>query len=172
MPIAELASENLEALAKGIVNLEKHIKNIHNHGVPVVVTLNSFTTDIEAEYAYIKRFCEEKGCEFALSDECANRGEGGEALPYMVLETLEKKESHYKPLYPDDMVLHDKIAAEAREIYGAYGLTYVPSAKNCCRRLRTWLHKPLCVYDYDPVLSVDDLNMLSPSTASPVISER
>ena len=100
---ADLGAENLEALKKGIVNLEKHIENIQKYGVPVVVTLNSFTTDTQAEYSYIKRFCEEKGCEFALSEVWAKGGEGGEALAKKVLETLENKESHYKPLYADDM---------------------------------------------------------------------
>ena len=101
VPKTELGTENLEALKKGIVNLEKHIENIQKYGVPVVVTLNSFVSDTEAEYAFIRDFCEERGCEFALSEVWAKGGEGGEALAKKVLETLETKESHYHPIYPD-----------------------------------------------------------------------
>ncbi len=165
VPKAELGSENLEALAKGIVNLEKHIENIHKYGVPVVVTLNSFTTDTEAEYAYIKRFCEEKGCEFALSEVWAKGGEGGEALAEKVLETLEKKESHYKPLYPDEMGLEDKIAAVAREIYGADGVTYVPAAKKALQKITDmgFGNLPVCMAKTQYSLS-DDQNKLGRPT--------
>ena len=104
---------------KGIVNLEKHIENLQKFGVPVVVTLNSFVTDTPAEYAFIKEFCENRGCEFALSEVWAKGGEGGEALAKKVLETLEKKESHYHTLYPDEMSLKDKISVIAKEIYGS-----------------------------------------------------
>ena len=109
VPKTELSQENLEALKKGIVNLEKHIENIQKYGVPVVVTLNSFITDTEAEYALIRDFCESRGCEFALSEVWAKGGEGGEALAEKVLETLSHKESHYYPLYPDEMSLKDKV---------------------------------------------------------------
>ena len=132
---ADLGTENLEALKKGIVNLEKHIENIQKYGVPVVVTLNSFTSDTEAEYAYIKEFCEGKGCEFALSEVWAKGGEGGRALAEKVIATLETRESHYRPLYPDDMSLEDKIATVAREIYGADGVTYVPAAKKALQKI-------------------------------------
>ena len=158
---ADLGAENLEALKKGIVNLEKHIENIQKYGVPVVVTLNSFTTDTEAEYSYIKRFCEEKGCEFALSEVWAKGGEGGEALAKKVLETLENKESHYKPLYPDDMSLEDKIATVAREIYGADGVTYVPAAKKALQKIEDmgFGNLPVCMAKTQYSLS-DDQNKL------------
>jgi formate--tetrahydrofolate ligase len=128
VPKAELGTENLDALKKGIVNLEKHIENIQKYGVPVVVTLNSFLTDTEAEYEFIRNFCEERGCEFALSEVWAKGGEGGEALAKKVVETLEKKESHYHPLYPDEMSLKDKVKTIATEIYGAAGVSYAPAA--------------------------------------------
>ena len=99
----DLAEENLEALKKGIVNLEKHIENVQKFGVPVVVTLNSFVTDTDAENEYIKNFCEERGCEFALSEVWEKGGEGGIALAEKVLETLEKKESHFHTLYNDEL---------------------------------------------------------------------
>ena len=158
---ADLGAENLEALKKGIVNLEKHIENIHKYGVPVVVTLNSFTTDTEAEYEYIKQFCEEKGCEFALSEVWAKGGEGGRALAEKVLATLETKESHYKPLYPDDMSLCDKIATVAREIYGADGVTYVPAAKKALQKIEDmgFGSLPVCMAKTQYSLS-DDQNKL------------
>ncbi|MCI8661842.1 MAG: formate--tetrahydrofolate ligase [Hungatella sp.] len=162
---ADLGAENLEALKKGIVNLEKHIENIQKYGVPVVVTLNSFTTDTQAEYAYIKQFCEEKGCEFALSEVWAKGGEGGEALARKVLETLETKESHYKPLYPDEMSLTDKIATVAKEIYGADGVTYVPAAKKALQKIEEmgFGDLPVCMAKTQYSLS-DDQNKLGRPT--------
>ena len=125
---AELNNENLEALEKGIVNLEKHIENLQKYGVPVVVTLNSFVSDTEAEIAFVKRFCEERGCEFALANVWAKGGEGGVALAEKVLETLEKKESHFKVLYEDHLSLKEKIETVAREIYGAGYVSFAPVA--------------------------------------------
>ncbi len=125
----DLSKENLDALAKGIVNLEKHIENIQKYDVPVVVTLNSFVTDTEAENEYIRSFCEKKGCEFALSEVWEKGGEGGIALAEKVLHTLENKESHFHTLYPDELSLEEKIETIAREIYGARGVVYEPAAK-------------------------------------------
>ncbi len=125
----DLSKENLDALAKGIVNLEKHIENIQKYDVPVVVTLNSFVTDTEAENEYIRSFCEKKGCEFALSEVWEKGGEGGIALAEKVLHTLENKESHFHTLYPDELSLEEKIETISREIYGARGVVYEPAAK-------------------------------------------
>lgn len=124
----DLNEENLEALAKGIVNLEKHIENVQKFGVPCVVTLNSFVTDTEAEYEFIKTFCEERGCEFALSEVWAKGGEGGIALAEKVLHTLDTKESNFKLLYEDELSLKEKIETIAREIYGADGVEFAPAA--------------------------------------------
>ncbi len=125
---ADLGAENLDALAKGIVNLEKHIENIQKYGVPVVVTLNSFITDTEAENEFIRKFCEDRGCEFALSEVWAKGGEGGIALAEKVLDTLENKESHFHTLYEDELSLKEKIETIAKEIYGAKGVVFEPAA--------------------------------------------
>ena len=126
---ADLAEENLDALAKGIVNLEKHIENIQKYGVPVIVTLNSFVTDTDAENAFIEKFCRERGCEFALSEVWEKGGEGGVNLAQKVLETLETKESDFHTLYNDELSLKDKIRTIAQEIYGAHDVVYEPAAE-------------------------------------------
>ncbi len=125
---ADLNQENLDALKKGIVNLEKHIENLQKYGVPVVVTLNSFLTDTEAEIGFVRQFCEDRDCEFALSEVWAKGGEGGIALAKKVLETLEKKESHFKVLYEDGLSLKEKIETVAKEIYGASSVNFAPAA--------------------------------------------
>lgn len=125
----DLAEENLDALKKGIVNLEKHIENIQKFGVPVIVTLNSFITDTDAENEYIRQFCEERGCEFALSEVWEKGGEGGIALAEKVLNTLENKESHFHTLYEDELSLKEKIEKISKEIYGADGVVYEPAAQ-------------------------------------------
>ena len=161
VPKTELSQENLEALKKGIVNLEKHIENIQKYGVPVVVTLNSFITDTEAEYALIRDFCESRGCEFALSEVWAKGGEGGEALAEKVLETLNQKESHYHPLYPDEMSLKDKVFTIASEIYGADGGSYTPAAERALARIEQmgFGSMPVCMAKTQYSLS-DDQNKL------------
>lgn len=126
---ADLAEENLDALAKGIVNLEKHIENIQKYGVPVIVTLNSFVTDTDAENAFIEKFCRERGCEFALSEVWEKGGEGGVDLAQKVLETLETKESDFHTLYNNELSLKDKIRTIAQEIYGAHDVVYEPAAE-------------------------------------------
>ena len=123
-----LGEENLDALKKGIVNLEKHIENLQKYGIPVVVTLNSFITDTQAETDFVKKFCEDRDCRFALSEVWAKGGEGGEALAREVLNTLENKPSNFAPIYPDDMSLKDKIVTVAKEIYGADGVQFSGSA--------------------------------------------
>ena len=135
VPKDQLSEENLDALAKGICNLEKHIENLQKFGVPIVVTLNSFVTDTEAEYEYIRNFCEERGCEFALSEVWAKGGEGGIALAEKVLNTLENKESNFHVLYPDDMPLKEKINTIAKEIYGADGVVFDPAASKMLDKL-------------------------------------
>ena len=128
VPKDQLGKENLEAVKKGIVNLDKHIENIKKFGVPVVVTLNSFITDTEAEYQFIKEHCEALGCEFALSSVWAKGGEGGLELAGKVLETLDNKISDFKPIYKDEASLKDKIETVAKEIYGAASVSYSDAA--------------------------------------------
>lgn len=161
----DLGSENLDALKRGIVNLEKHIENIHKYGVPVVVTLNSFVTDTEAEYQFIRKFCEEKGCEFALSQVWANGGEGGQALAEKLVETLETKESHFKPIYPDEMKLADKIKTVATEIYGAQGVTYAPAAAKALKQIEDmgFSHLPVCMAKTQYSLSDDQTKLGRPA---------
>lgn len=132
---AELSAENLEALRKGIVNLEKHIENLHKYGVPVVVTLNSFVTDTDAETDFVRNFCEERGCEFALSKVWEQGGEGGIALAEKVLKTLEEKNSDFHVLYDDKLPVTEKIAIVAKDIYGADGVSYAPGALKQIHRL-------------------------------------
>ena len=132
---ADLAHENLEALKKGIVNLEKHIENLQKYGVPIVVTLNKFITDSEAELAYIKEFCESRGCEFALAEVWEKGGQGGVDLANKVLETIEKKENNFNVLYPDELSLKEKIEKIATEIYGADGVTYSAAANKALAKI-------------------------------------
>ena len=132
---ADLSEPNLEALKKGIVNLEKHIENLQKYGVPVVVTLNSFLTDTKEETDYIEEFCRERGCEFALSEVWEKGGEGGIALAEKVLDTLEHKESKFKVLYDNKLSLKEKIETIAKEIYGADGVTYTNAANKELKRI-------------------------------------
>ena len=136
VPKAELTTENLDALKKGIVNLEKHIENLQKYGVPVVVTLNSFITDTDAETNFVKDFCQERGCEFALSEVWEKGGEGGVELAKKVLYVLENKESNFKPLYEDNLSLEDKIKTVATEIYGASDVTYSSAALKELKRIQ------------------------------------
>ena len=135
VPKDELSTENLDALKAGIVNLEKHIENLHKFGVPVVVTLNSFVTDTKAETDFVEQFCKERGCEFALSEVWEKGGEGGIDLANKVLETIEHKESNFKVLYDDSLSLKEKIETVAKEIYGADGVTYSPAAERELKRI-------------------------------------
>ncbi len=123
-----LTAPNMDALKKGIVNLEKHIENLQKFGVPVVVTLNSFITDTEEETNFIEEFCRERDCEFALSEVWEKGGEGGIALATKVLSVLDNKESHFKPLYEDSLSLEEKIRTVAREIYGASDVAFSAAA--------------------------------------------
>ena len=135
VPKDELSAENLDALKAGIVNLEKHIENLHKFGVPVVVTLNSFVADTKAETDFVEQFCKERGCEFALSEVWEKGGEGGIDLANKVLETIEHKESNFKVLYDDSLSLKEKIETVAKEIYGADGVTYSPAAERELKRI-------------------------------------
>ena len=165
VPKDQLSTENLEALEKGIVNLEKHIENLQKFGVPVVVTLNSFISDTEAEYAYIKKFCEDRGCEFALSEVWAKGGEGGIALAEKVMETLENKPTQYHVLYPDEMGLKDKINTIAREIYGADGASFAPAAAKALKRIEDmgFGNLPVCMAKTQYSLSDDQTKLGRPT---------
>ncbi|MCR4697535.1 MAG: formate--tetrahydrofolate ligase [Lachnospiraceae bacterium] len=153
----DLSKENLDALKKGIVNLEKHIENLQKYDVPVVVTLNSFVTDTKAETDFVETFCKERGCNFALSEVWEKGGEGGIELAKAVLETLETKESHFHTLYDDDLSLEQKIETIAKEIYGADGVNYSSTAKNQLKKLKDlgFSNMPVCVAKTQYSLSDD-----------------
>lgn len=144
---ADLSNENLDALAKGIVNLEKHIENLQKYQVPVVVTLNSFVTDTDAETEFVRKFCEERNCEFALSEVWEKGGEGGIALAEAVLKTLNTKESKFAPIYKDEISLKEKIETVAKEIYGAEGVNYSDSANKQLAKLEElgFGNLPVCI---------------------------
>ncbi len=164
VPKTELEKENLDALAKGICNLEKHIDNLQKYGVPIVVTLNSFLTDTQAEYEYIRNFCEERDCEFALSEVWAKGGEGGIELAEKVLKTLDEKESHFHVLYEDDMPLKEKIETIAKEIYGADGVNYVPAAEKMLDKITEMGYDklPVCMAKTQYSLSDDQTKLGRP----------
>ncbi len=165
VPKSELSSENLEALKKGIVNLEKHIENLQKYGVPVVVTLNSFITDSKAETDYIEEFCKERGCEFALSEVWEKGGEGGIALAEKILNTIETKESNFKPLYENNISLQEKIETVAKEIYGADGVTYTTAAQKELKRIEElgMGDFPVCMAKTQYSLSDDDTKLGRPT---------
>ena len=170
---ADLAQENLEALKKGIVNLEKHIENLHKYGVPVVVTLNSFVSDTEAEVSFVRSFCEDAGCEFALSQVWEKGGEGGIALAEKVLETLETKESDFHLLYEDELSLEEKITKIAKEIYGAGSVSFSPTAKKQLQKLTdlNFGKLPVCMAKNQYSLSDDPKKLGRPENFEITIRE-
>lgn len=161
----ELAQENLKALKDGIVNLEKHIENLQKYQVPIVVSLNRFVTDSDAELQYVKDFCEKRGCEFSLCEVWEKGGEGGIDLAKKVLETFQTKESNYKPLYELDLPIKEKIETIAKEIYGAEGVTYDPSAESAINTIEGLGYKnlPVCMAKNQYSLSDDAAKLGRPT---------
>ncbi len=135
VPKENLNIPDLEALKRGIVNLEKHIENLQKFGVPVVVTLNAFISDTQEEYEFIRDFCESRGCAFALAKVWEKGGEGGIELAEKIIETIETKESHYTPLYEDQLPIKEKIEKIAKEIYGAAAVSYDPAASRMIKKI-------------------------------------
>ena len=162
---ADLNNENLDALKAGIVNLEKHIENLQLYGVPVVVTLNAFVSDTEAEMAFVKEFCESRGCEFALAKVWEKGGEGGIELAEKVLSTLESKESNFKPIYEDNIPLTEKIKTIATKIYGADNVTYNPAALKMLAKIEEmgYGHFPVCMAKTQYSLSDDQTKLGRPT---------
>ena len=154
---ADLGEENLEALEKGIVNLEKHIENLQLYGVPVVVTLNRFVSDTDVELAFVREFCEKRGCDFALANVWEKGGEGGIELANAVLNTLETKESHFKVLYEDNLSIKEKIETIAKKIYGADGVTYSAEADRAIAKIEEmgFANMPVCMAKNQYSLSDD-----------------
>ncbi len=135
VPKTELNKENVEAVKKGFVNLQKHIENLHKYGVPVVVTLNNFITDSDAEVDYIKTQCEAMGADFAVAKVWEKGGEGGIDLANKVMEVLNTKGSDFKPLYDEKDTIVNKINTVAKEIYGAADVVIEPKAKKEIERI-------------------------------------
>lgn len=162
---ADLSDENVEALKKGIVNLEKHIENLQQFGVPIVVTLNQFITDSEAELTYVKEFVENKGCDFALAQVWEKGGEGGLALAEKVVDILENKKADFKMLYEDDMSLEDKIHTIATKIYGADGVNYTAAAKKQLAKITElgYGNLPVCMAKTQYSLSDDQTKLGRPT---------
>ena len=160
-----LTSENLEALEKGITNLEKHIENVQRYGVPIVVAVNRFVSDTEKELDFVKTFCKERGCEFALAEVWEKGGEGGKELAQKLIDTLEKKPSAFKPLYEDALPLNEKIETVAKEIYGAKDVTYTKEAENALKKITAmgFSNLPVCIAKNQYSLS-DDPNLLGRPT--------
>jgi formate--tetrahydrofolate ligase len=160
----ELAAENLDALKRGIVNLEKHIENLQKFGVPIVVTLNRFITDTEAELDFVRSFCVSRGCEFSLSEVWEKGGAGGIDLANKVLKTIETKESHFKPLYDIKLSLKEKIETIAKEIYGAATVTYDGAAEKAIARIEELGYKevPVCMAKNQYSLSDDPTRLGRP----------
>lgn len=131
----ELGAENLDALKKGIVNLEKHIENLKQFGVPVVVTLNKFVSDTEAELKFVQDFCEDRGCDFELAEVWEKGGLGGEELAKKIIATIESKASNYAPIYGDELSIKEKIEAICTKIYGAAGVDFAPAADKMIKKI-------------------------------------
>lgn len=160
-----LGKENLDALRAGIVNLEKHIENIAKYNVPCVVTLNRFVSDTDAELKFVREFCKARGCTFALSEVWEKGGEGGVELAKTVLDTIEHRESNFKPLYPDEMPLRQKMETVAKEIYGADGVTFDAAALKSIERLEElgFGNMPVCMAKNQYSLSDDPKKLGRPS---------
>ena len=160
----DLGREDLDALKKGIVNLEKHIENLKKYGVPIVVTLNAFVSDTDKETNYVKQFCEERGASFALSEVWEKGGEGGINLANKVLEALEKT-SDFKLLYPDDMPIAKKIETVAKEIYGADGVDILASAAKKIEKIEQlgFSNLPVCIAKNQYSLSDDPTKLGRPT---------
>ncbi|MBP5152522.1 MAG: formate--tetrahydrofolate ligase [Lachnospiraceae bacterium] len=155
--LKELSNEDLDALKAGICNLEKHIENVKKYGVPLIVTLNAFSSDTDKEIEFVKNFCEERDCEFALSKVWEFGGEGGIDLANKVLKTLDEKKSAFKPIYGDDLSLREKIECVAKEIYGAGEVSYSSEASKQLDKLTElgFSDLPVCIAKTQYSLSDD-----------------
>lgn len=165
VPKSELSGENLDALAKGIVNLEKHIENLQKFGVPVIVSLNRFSTDTDRELSYVREFCEMRNCEFSLCEVWEKGGEGGLDLAQKLLKMMKEKKSNYKPLYDLDLSIREKIEKVAKEIYGADQVTYDPAAESAIRTIEALGYQklPVCMAKNQYSLSDDATKLGRPT---------
>ena len=169
----ELSAENMEALQRGIVNLEKHIENLQKYDVPIVVTLNSFVTDTPAEIEYVRCFCEERNCAFALSEVWEKGGEGGIELAQKILHTLDTKESAFHVLYQPTISIKEKIRTVAQEIYGSKDVVYMSEAEKQLKRLEQlgFGEMPVCMAKTPYSLSDDPTRLGRPTDFDITIRE-
>ena len=165
VPKTELGKENIAALETGIANLGKHIENIAKYNIPCVVALNRFVTDTDKELAFVKKYCEENGCEFAISEVWEHGGDGGRKLAEKIIKTIETKESHYVPIYSTELPVKEKIEIIAKEIYGADGVTYDAAAESAIERIEKLGYKnlPVCMAKNQYSLSDDAKKLGRPS---------
>lgn len=167
VPKTELTTENLDALKKGIVNLKTHIENMRKYGVPVVVAINHFYTDTDAEIKYIKDFCGEMGVKVAFSDVFLKGGEGGRELAQAVIDTIDRREgsqSDFKPIYDETLPIKEKLDIIAREIYRADGVSYTSQAEKSIKEIEAlgFGKTPVCVAKTQYSLSDDPTKLGKP----------
>lgn len=166
VPKTELKAENVDALVKGSVNLEKHIENLHLYGIPVVVAINRFDTDTDAELEALREICEKNGADFTLSEVFAKGSEGGIELAEKVVAACDKK-SEFKLLYPDEMSICDKISTIAKNIYGADGVVFEPAAKKAIAEIEKLDEKykrfPVCMAKTQYSFSDDQIKLGRPT---------
>ena len=157
----DLGEENLEALRKGIENLEKHIENIGKYNLPSIVAINAFPTDTEAELQLLNEICQKKGVEVAISQVWAKGAEGGIELAEKLLDILETKEAKFKPIYEIDIAIDDKVRTIAKEIYGADDVIFT---KKAATKMKKYTEQglgqlPICIAKTQYSLS-DDASLL------------
>ena len=169
----DLTKENVEALEKGIVNLGVHIENLKKFGVPVVVAINHFYTDTDAEIAVVRDYCEKHGAKVAFSDVFLKGGEGGIELANAVVETIEGTKSEYKPLYDEKLTVREKLDIIAKEIYRADGVNFAPKAAKALREIEDLgLDRvPVCVAKTQYSLSDDPAKLGKPEHFSITVSD-
>ena len=170
----DLANENIDALRRGSVNLEAHIDNLQKFGLPVVVAINRFGTDTEAELDIIRDICDKKGVDFALSEVFAKGGEGGIELAEKVVAACEKK-SYFKFIYEDDISIKEKIEAIAKNIYGADGVKYDAAASKTIAEIEAldaaYSKLPICVAKTQYSLSDDPTKLGRPENFTLTVRE-
>ena len=178
VPKAELAAENVEALEKGIVNLKAHVENMHKFGVPVVVAINRFGTDTDAELAVIDNCCRELGVDYALSEVFAKGGEGGIELAKRVVDVIDRCENcdslpQFAPIYPLSITIEQKIETIAKEIYGASGVAYTAAAKKAIKEITDlgFGELPVCMAKTQYSLSDDPKKLGRPQGFTINVSE-
>ncbi len=173
VPKAELTAENLEALKKGIVNLKTHIENMKKFGVSVVVAINHFYTDSEAEIQYIKDFCNEMNTPVAFSDVFLKGGEGGIELAKAVIAEVEKNESNFKPIYDEKLSIKEKLNIIAKEIYRADGVIFTAKAEKDIAKIEElgYGQIPVCVAKTQYSLSDDPAKLGKPENFEITVRE-